>query len=170
MKKLLSLPLAAIFVITSWFTALPAHADSNDYMVSIVPGSTIHLVSRSSNIPVQIKNDYDVELTLYLHGEALNPRATISKPVKVKLAPNTTTTTKLPVDAVSNGPVAIRVWLANASDKKIGESMTMLMKIDADVELNLLLGFGGGLLALFVLGVARQMSRSRRKRLSEAGS
>ncbi|MFM6971075.1 MAG: DUF6049 family protein [Rhodoluna sp.] len=170
MKKLLSWPLAAILVISSLFAAAPANASDDDYMVSIVPGSTINLVSRSSNIPVQIKNNYDVELTLYLHGRALNERATIEKPVKVKLAPMTTTTTKLPVEAVSNGLVAIQVWLANASDKKIGESMTMLMKIDADVELNLLLTFGGVVVALLVLGVIRQFSRNRRKPASGASS
>lgn len=149
----------------SVFYAGPAMAlDTKDGEgVYIVPGSDINLVARTSNVPVQIKNAFASDLRVFLHAKPTNPRVVVARVVEVEIPGGTSVTAKLPVEAVANGVVVLRVWLTTFSGVKIGKESLLQINVSADVEAALLIGFGGGVLALLGFGVARTVSKSRRR-------
>jgi hypothetical protein len=53
--------------------------------------------------------------------------------------------------------------LTTFSGVKIGKESLLQINVNADVELVLLIGFGGGVLTLLGFGVARTVSKSRRR-------
>jgi hypothetical protein len=149
----------------SVFFAGPATAlDTKDGEgVYIVPGSDINLLARTSNVPVQIKNAFDSDVRVFLYSKPTNPRIVVARVVEVEIPGGTSVTAKVPVEAVANGVVVLRVWLTTFSGVKIGKESLLQINVNADVELALLLSFGGGVLVLLSFGVARTVSKSRRK-------
>ena len=154
----------------SVFFAGPATAlDTKDGEgVYIVPGSDINLVARTSNVPVQIKNAFNSDVRVFLHAKPTNPRVVVARVVEVEIPGGTSVTAKVPVEAVGNGIVVLRVWLTTFSGVKIGKESLLQINVNADVELALLIGFGGGVLGLLGFGVARTVSKSR-KRITNSG-
>jgi len=162
--------IAISVALASVFYAGPARAlDTKDGEgVYIVPGSDINLVARTSNVPVQIKNAFNSDVRVFLHAKPTNPRVVVARVVEVEIPGGTSVTAKVPVEAVGNGIVVLRVWLTTFSGVKIGKESLLQINVNADVELALLIGFGGGVLALLGFGVARTVSKSR-KRITNSG-
>ncbi len=157
--------IALSVALASLFFAGPATAlDTKDGEgVYIVPGSDINLVARTSNVPVLIKNAFNSDVRVFLHAKPTNPRVVVARVVEVEIPGGTSVTAKIPVEAVANGVVVLRVWLTTFSGVKIGKESLLQINVNADVELALLIGFGGAVLALLGFGVARTVSKSRRR-------
>jgi hypothetical protein len=157
--------IALSVALASVFYAGPATAlDTKDGEgVYIVPGSDINLVARTSNVPVLIKNAFNSDVRVFLHAKPTNPRVVVARVVEVEIPGGTSVTAKIPVEAVANGVVVLRVWLTTFSGVKIGKESLLQINVNADVELALLIGFGGAVLALLGFGVARTVSKSRRR-------
>ena len=155
--------IALSVALASLFFAGPASAlDTKDGEgVYIVPGSDINLVARTSNVPVLIKNAFNSDVRVFLHAKPTNPRVVVARVVEVEIPGGTSVTAKIPVEAVANGVVVLRVWLTTFSGVKIGKESLLQINVNADVELALLISFGGGVLALLGFGVARTVSKSR---------
>ena len=162
--------IALSVALASVFYAGPATAlDTKDGEgVYIVPGSDINLVARTSNVPVLIKNAFNSDVRVFLHAKPTNPRVVVARVVEVGIPGGTSVTAKIPVEAVANGVVVLRVWLTTFSGVKIGKESLLQINVNADVELALLIGFGGGVLALLGFGVTRTVSKSR-KRITNSG-
>ena len=129
--------------------------------VFVVPGSKINLVSRESNIPVRIKNEFDAEIRVFVFVSPNNSRVLTPTAVEVKVPPLTTINAKVPVQAIANGDVVLDVWLTTFSGIKLGDSVQLNMNVNADVEGNLLISFGGLVGVLLVLGVIRTVRKKR---------
>jgi hypothetical protein len=157
--------IALSVALASVFYAGPATAlDTKDGEgVYIVPGSDINLVARTSNVPVLIKNAFNSDVRVFLHAKPTNPRVVVARVVEVLIPGGTSVTAKIPVEAVANGVVVLRVWLSSFSGVKIGKESLLQINVNADVEAALLISFGGGVLALLGFGVARTVSKSRRR-------
>jgi hypothetical protein len=157
--------IALSVALASLFFAGPASAlDTKDGEgVYIVPGSDINLVARTSNVPVLIKNAFNSDVRVFLHAKPTNPRVVVARVVEVLIPGGTSVTAKIPVEAVANGVVVLRVWLSSFSGVKIGKESLLQINVNADVEAALLISFGGGVLALLGFGVARTVSKSRRR-------
>ena len=157
--------IALSVALASLFFAGPATAlDTKDGEgVYIVPGSDINLVARTSNVPVLIKNAFNSDVRVFLHAKPTNPRVVVARVVEVLIPGGTSVTAKIPVEAVANGVVVLRVWLSSFSGVKIGKESLLQINVNADVEAALLISFGGGVLALLGFGVARTVSKSRRR-------
>ena len=164
-EKRLKKILAVLLALATILFAAPAQAldTENGQGVFIVTGSEINLVARTSNIPVQIKNVFDSDVTVHVHVQPTNPRVVVPASVEIKVPGNTSVTAKVPVVAVANGGVVLKVWLSTFSGHSLGKATFLRMNVNADIELTMLLGFGGGILVLFGFGVARQVSKNRRK-------
>ena len=162
--------IALSVALASLFFAGPASAlDTKDGEgVYIVPGSDINLVARTSNVPVLIKNAFNSDVRVFLHAKPTNPRVVVARVVEVLIPGGTSVTAKIPVEAVANGVVVLRVWLSSFSGVKIGKESLLQINVNADVEAALLISFGGGVLALLGFGVARTVSKSR-KRITSSG-
>jgi hypothetical protein len=112
---------------------------------------------------VLIKNAFNSDVRVFLHAKPTNPRVVVARVVEVLIPGGTSVTAKIPVEAVANGVVVLRVWLSSFSGVKIGKESLLQINVNADVEAALLIGFGGGVLALLGFGVARTVSKSRRR-------
>lgn len=164
-EKLLKKILAILLALSTALISTPAHAldTENGQGVFIVTGSEINLVARTSNIPVQIKNVFDSDVTVHVHVQPTNPRVVVPSSVEIKVPGNTSVTAKVPVVAVANGGVILKVWLSTFSGHMLGKPTFLKMNVNADIELTMLLGFGGAIVLLFGFGVARQVTKNRRK-------
>jgi hypothetical protein len=69
---------------------------------------------------------------------------------------------ELPVRAIANGPVEIRVWLEVANEK-VSEDTIIAVNVNYDVELFLLVSFAVAMFALMILGIIRTTLRLRRR-------
>ncbi len=166
LKKLIAITLAAASIFGTGLFAAPAASAAEVETgkgVFIVPGSDINLVSQSSNIPVQIKNTFGSDVTVHVHVQPTNPRVIVPAAVSVMVPGMTSVTAKVPVDAVANGQVELRVWLTTFSGQRLGKSSLLKMNVNADVEASLLIAFGSSIVVLFGLGVARTILKARRK-------
>lgn len=158
---------AIMFLVGGVFFATPANAldTKNGEGVYIVPGSAINLVAATSNIPIQIKNVFTSDVKVHVHVQPTNPRVIVPSFVEVNVPGQTSVTAKVPVEAVGNGQVVLRVWLSTFSGVKLGKESLLRMNVNADLEEVILFSFGGLIAVLLALGVARTISKSRRKTL-----
>lgn len=159
MKRVIAALLSALIV----FAPQVAQAETNDEVgVFIVPGSTINLVSRQSNIPIQIKNTFAGDVTVHLFVRPTTGKVIVQRAVAVKVPGNTTVTAKVPVQAIANGDVRMYAWLETFSGHAIGRSKLIHMNVNAEIEIASLIGFGALISALLIYGVIR----TRRKNMA----
>jgi hypothetical protein len=137
---------------------LPASAD-----VEIVPGSDINLVARDANIPITVRNTSDEAVQIQLVGESTSFRLEVLEATNVTIPPQSSQIAELPVRAIANGPVEIRVWLEVAGEK-VSDDNIIAVNVNYDVELFLLVSFAVAMFALMIVGIIRTTMRLRNRR------
>lgn len=150
MKKLI-----AVFLLL--LLPLPAHAAPE-----IVPGSTINLVARDANIPITISNPDPQAVQVVLRAESTSFRLEVVDEVSILVPAQSTQIAELPVRAIANGPVEIRVWLEVGGEKVSAEQL-ITINVNYDVELFLLVSFGVAMFALVIVGIIRTAIKLRRR-------
>ena len=151
MRKLLALLIALLML------PLPASADPE-----IVPGSNINLVARDARIPITLSNpDPDpIEVTVYAESTSFRLEVLESSTVVVPSA--STAIAELPVKALANGPVQIRVWI-EVDGKQVGDYTTIDVSVNYDIELFILVSIGMLMFALILVGIFRTTLKLRRR-------
>lgn len=152
MRRLFALLLALLLV--------PLHASAD---VEIVPGSDINLVARDANIPITVRNTTDEPIEVQVVGESASFRLEILESAKVTVAAQSSQIAELPVRAIANGPVEIRVWLEVAGEKVSADNI-IAVNVNYDVELFLLVSFAVAMFALMIVGIIRTTLRLRNRR------
>ena len=152
MKRLFALLLALALL------PLPASAD-----VEIVPGSDINLVARDANIPITVRNKSDEAVQIQLVGESTSFRLEVLEATNITIPPQSSQIAELPVRAIANGPVEIRVWLEVAGEK-VSDDNIIAVNVNYDVELFLLVSFAVAMFALMIVGIIRTTMRLRSRR------
>jgi len=150
MKKL-ALALAFLLI------PLPASADPE-----VVPGSQINLVARDARIPITISNPDLEPVEVVLRAESTSFRLQVLEDVAVLLPAQSTEVAEVPVRALANGPVQLRVWL-EVNGERVSEEQLITINVNYDVELFLLVTFGVLMFALVIVGVARTSLKLRRR-------
>lgn len=133
--------------------------------IKIVPGSTIHLVSRNSKLPISIQNNFPTEIRVQVHVAPTNLSALIPAAIEVTVPANTTYVAQVPVTAIADGNVVLHAWLTTFSGLSLGDSVNLNLTINAEVEDSLIGGFAVAVAALLVIGVVRTV-RKRRQRVA----
>jgi hypothetical protein len=149
--------------------AVSTHTDLPPYAIRIVPGSVIHLVSRSSKLPVSIRNDYPVEMRVQVHVAPTNLDALIPAAIEVVVPANTTYVAKVPVTAIADGEVPLNAWLSTFSGLELGPSVRIDLTVNAEVEDSLLAGFAAIVAGLGVAGIIRTPVSYTHLRAHETG-
>jgi hypothetical protein len=159
---------AALFALAATI-GLPGAANADIPEIAIVPGSTINLVSRESSAPISIKNEFDADIRVFVKVSPSNARVEVPRVVEVTVPALTTLNAEVPVRAVAQGKVFLRVQLTTFSGLPLGKSMVLQMNVDPDLETNLVVGFGLLVTALGAWGTVRTV-RKRREREAEAAN
>jgi hypothetical protein len=154
LKRLLALVLTMLALVS------PAQAETSE--LYIVPGSEINLVARDGRIPVTIKNDSLETQTVTLNGASTTFRLEILSTTEVTIPAGSSQLAEIPVRALANGPVELKVWLEQ-DGREIGESELLQVNVNYDVELFLLVSFGFLMFALIVVGIFRTVLKFRRR-------
>lgn len=151
MRRILALLLALILL------PLPASADPE-----IVPGSNINLVARDARIPVTIQNPDSEPVEVIVYAESTSFRLEVLDSATVLVPATSTAIAELPVKAIANGPVQIRVWI-EVDGEVVGDSQTIDISVNYDVELFLLVSLGVLMFALVIIGIFRTTMKLRRR-------
>jgi hypothetical protein len=136
---------------------LPASANPE-----VVPGSQINLVARDARIPITVSNPDMQPVEVTLKAESTSFRLEVLEVVVVLLPAQSSEVVELPVRAIANGPVQLRVWL-EVNGEKVSEDQLITINVNYDVELFLLVTFGVVMFALVIVGAARTTSNLRRR-------
>lgn len=154
MKRLVALLLILLGV------ASPSFASEN---VHVVPGSNINLVARDGRIPVTVQNPTSESVTVMVVGAATSFRLEFLEPQELTLPANTSAVAELPVRAIANGPVEVKVWV-EINGERVGEETTLSVRVNYDIELFLLVSLGVAMFGLIVVGIIRTMVKLTRSR------
>lgn len=138
---------------------LPAAASAD---VEIVPGSDINLVARDANIPITVRNTTDADIEVQVVGESTSFRLEILESALVTIPAQSSQLAELPVRAIANGPVEIRVWL-EVDGERVSDDTVIGVNVNYDVELFLLVSFAVAMFALMIVGIIRTTLRLRRR-------
>lgn len=129
--------------------------------IYVLRGSAINLVSRESKIPIAIRNTFDSDVRVHVHVSASNPRVIVPNAVEVNIPAGTTVTAQVPVRAVAQGKVFLIVSVSTFSGIRLTKDSYIQMNVEPDVELALIAGFVGLVLALGGVGAVRTIRRRR---------
>ena len=140
---------------TSAVTALPANG------VRIVPGSKINLVSSQSRVPISIRNDYDVEVRVFLWAKPVALWLEMPQTTEVTIPASTTINATVPITAIANGAAEVRVYLTSFSGVRIGPTVWLHLQVERDVEPAILITFSAIVVVLGVIGGRRMLARRR---------
>jgi len=138
--------------------------------VAVVPGSVINLLSRSSKIPIAIKNDYPSPVRVRVVVQASNLKVLIPAVVEVLVPANTTVTAQVPVTAIGDGDVVLHTSLETFSGLRLTTPVDIQMKVILGVEDAVVFAFSGFVVLLGAIGAIRTVRKNRRdKAVAEPG-
>jgi hypothetical protein len=136
---------------------LPASADPE-----VVPGSQINLVARDARIPITVSNPDLQPIEVVVVAESTSFRLEVIEEVTVFIPAQSTQIAEVPVRAIANGPVQLRVWL-EVNGEKVSQDQLININVNYDVELFLLVTFAVVMFALVIVGVVRTTIKLRRR-------
>ena len=146
---------ASLESVQSQRDALPSNG------VRIVPGSKINLVSSQSRVPISIRNDYGVEVRVFLWAKPVALWLEMPQTTEVTIPANTTINATVPITAIANGNAEVRVYLTSFSGVRIGPTVWLLLQVERDVEPAILVTFSAIVVVLGVIGGRRMLARRR---------
>jgi hypothetical protein len=139
--------------------------------VSVVPSSTVNVLSRESPLPTTVQNLLPYSVTVVVNVAPSNGRLIVEDEVEVTIEPESRSTVSVPVAAgVGNGEVTLTVSLSSTTDVPVGEPVDIQANVQADWE-----GLGAAILAtvavlVFGIGIWRNIRRRRRQRAELAAT
>ena len=133
--------------------------------VSVVPSSTINVVSTETGVPTTVQNSLSYPVTVIVDVDPSNGRLIVEDRVEVTVEPESRSTVRVPVAAgVGNGEVSLAVSLTSPTGVPIGGMVMIPANVQADWE-----GLGAAILAaivvlVFGIGIWRNIRKRRRDR------
>lgn len=158
-------PAAWDAAVAGWLTSQRATLGA----VSVVPSSTINVVSTETGVPTTIENTLPYAVTVVVDVAPSNGRLIVEDQVEQTVEPLSRATVRVPVAAgVGNGEVSLAVSLFSTTGVQIGQTVTIPANVQADWE-----GLGAAILAVIVvlvfgIGLWRNIRRRRRARAEAA--
>lgn len=130
--------------------------------VQITNHGSLTLVARTSQVPVMVKNSGNSDITATVRIQPTNGRVVARKQVKVVVGPGKTVTAKVPITAVANGNVNLRVQLLTSKNKAVGQPVVRKMTVRSQLETWTFLALAAAVVGLFVFGLIRGFRRNRK--------
>lgn len=151
--------------IDAWLTSQAETLEA----VSVVPSSTVNVLSRESPLPTTVQNLLPYPVTVVVNVAPSNGRLIVEDEMEVTVEPESRSTVNVPVAAgVGNGEVTLTVSLSSTTGVPVGSPTQIEANVQADWE-----GLGAGILAtiavlVFGIGIWRNIRRRRRERAALA--
>ena len=141
--------------------ATPVNAALPPAQVFVVSGSDINIVSRESKIPVSVQNNYDRQVKVRVHTSSPDPAVSAEKYVTLTIPANSRKDALIPISILSGGEYKLNVWLTTFTDIRIGQTVSMKLTVNPDIEVVIIVVFGSIIAILLGLGVLRMARRSK---------
>ncbi|WP_220034851.1 DUF6049 family protein [Curtobacterium sp. MCPF17_031] len=136
--------------------------------VGIVNSSDITLLGDRSSLPISVRNRSDWPVTVFLTVTPSNSFLRIERnAVEVTIQPRSSTRTTFPVQSVANGKVALSMALTSASGARIATPATVEINVQAQWETVITALAAIAVVAVFGLGILRNVRRRLRRRNGE---
>lgn len=146
----------------AWQSAVESRIAENTALVNsvrITSDTNLTLASGRSDIPIPVANEGTESATVEVTVEPSNGRVAVSNTVTITVAAGSATTAKVPVQAVANGTVDLRIQLHTPEGKKLGDAVTRQMDVRANWETWLTMGGAVLVAGLFCFGILRSVRR-----------
>jgi hypothetical protein len=150
----------ALAVLVLLAVATPVQAALPPAQVFVVTGSNINIVSRESKVPVSIQNNYDRQVKIRVHASAPDPAVTVQKFVSLTIPANSRKDALIPISILSGGEYKLNVWVTTFNDIRVGDTVSMNLTVNPDIEVVIIIVFGSLIAVLLILGVVRMKRRS----------
>lgn len=137
-----------------------ANDETDAVGVHVVPGSNINLLARETGLPITVENPTAELVTVTVSGITESFRLEVLDDVTLSVPAQSSAVAQLPVRAIANGPITLRVWLT-VDGERVGEDYVVGVNVNYDAEIFLVVTFGVLLFGLLVIGILRTSVRLR---------
>lgn len=162
MNKVALLVSSLLILISSPATAGTLRSEGETASVHIVKGSTINLVARESNVPIEVTNDLPGEVRVIVNLRSNSPKLSVLKDqIQLVLPAGTTDKVKFPVRAIGSGNVILVAWLTSLDGNELGSRVPITMVANPDIEGAAIVLFLGFVAVLIAVGIRRTIRRRR---------
>ncbi|WP_439693189.1 DUF6049 family protein [Curtobacterium sp. SP.BCo] len=136
--------------------------------VAIVDSSSLTLLGDRSSLPVSIRNESVYPVTVRLSVQPSNSALRIVRnDIEVKVQPESSTRTTVPVQSVANGKVNLALSLSSPTGIKISDTATVELNVQAQWETVITAAAAVALVAIFGFGIFRSIRKRIRRRNGE---
>ncbi|WP_416392956.1 MULTISPECIES: DUF6049 family protein [unclassified Curtobacterium] len=133
--------------------------------ISIPDSSSLTLLGDRSSLPISIRNRSDYPVTVLLSVQPSNSALRIVRnDIEVKIQPDSSTRTTVPVQSVANGKVNLTLSLTSPTGVKIATPATVELNVQAQWETVITAAAAVALVAIFGFGIVRSIRKRRRRR------
>lgn len=146
-------------------TASTETVESLSSAIQIEAGSTVNLISANGEIPIAVQSSLHTPVTVTVRLVPEDPRLQPEEVAAVTVEPQSATTARIPVTALSNGNVDVHAEVLTAPDGEVlaaGEAFSV--RVRADWESTGTIIVAAVLVVGFVIGLARTIRRGQRSR------
>ncbi|MFJ3033427.1 DUF6049 family protein [Curtobacterium pusillum] len=136
--------------------------------VAIVDSSSLTLLGDRSSLPISIRNSSTFPVTVRLSVQPSNSALRVVRnDIEVKIQPESSTRTTVPVQSVANGKVNLTMSLASPTGVKISAPATVELNVQAQWETVITAAAAVALVAIFGFGIFRSIRKRIRRRNGE---
>lgn len=141
-------------------SSLASAEDLQKLEIQVIPGSNINLLARETNIPITIENPTEAAALVTVWGKTESFRLEVLDQTTLEVPAQSSVIAQLPVRAIANGPITLRVWLT-VDGEQVGQDYVVGVSVNYDVEIFILVTFVVLLFGLMVVGILRTAVRLR---------
>ncbi len=136
--------------------------------VSIPDSSSLTLLGDRSSLPVSVRNRSEYPITVLLDVQpSSSALQVVRNAIEVKLQPQSSTRTTIPVRSVANGKVSLTMSLTTTTGVTVSEPTTVELNVQAQWETVITAVAAIGLVAIFGFGIFRSIRKRIRRRNGE---
>lgn len=136
--------------------------------VGIVDSSSLTLLGDRSSLPISVRNRSQYPVTVRLSVQPSNSALRVVRnDIEVKIQPESSTRTTVPVQSVANGKVNLTMTLSSPSGIKISSPATVELNVQAQWETVITAAAAIALVGIFGFGIFRSIRKRIRRRNGE---
>ncbi|WCE47138.1 DUF6049 family protein [Winkia neuii] len=135
--------------------------------IAAQPSSTINLISTEAMLPVRISNGLAIPVNVQARARTSDPRLQVGKPQNVQVPARSAATANIPLKAVGNGNIQVRVGIATNTGQVISQANPLHIRVRPGLEDKAIWGAAAIAVAVFVFGLIRTFRRGRKMPVEE---